>query len=258
MRFSALAFLAIAPLLLSSATSAHATTLQQSSATLNGIRLTLSVPRQTYAQGALVRLTVEVTNTGKTPVTEKLSCRQENPRVLILSQTNTTLYPPAVPPFVSTDCPTAGLPTVFRPGFHEVTHPYAILRGSRVAAAITLARLSSRNSKGETFTVQTPALHLTLTKRAYPVLGSCGANRFCALIRPAGPVQGPLLYSYTAKCKFGGVTRYVQHTYFSPARQASGVRPPANRLLPGCGHPLAWRFAAGWLGSPAVVGHFGS
>jgi hypothetical protein len=227
----------------------------QVSTTSQGVKLKLSVPRQSYPQNALIRTTVTVRNVTAHDVIVPGLCTIENPQVQVLTDAGDQVYPPVSPQiFPILLCPPT-LPGQPIPGVRI----YAILRADRVRAQVVLPHRNGDGTFSYTAVVVTPSITVpiagtttppTFTFKIQPA-GPQSPTQPYVLVHPMGPVHGPLLYQYSGKCANP-----------IPGPPPTGVALPTsltwmvakgNRIDAPCTFDLAeWHLAAAWVGQPVA------
>jgi hypothetical protein len=218
----------------------------------HGVELSLTFPRRTYPQDALVRVTVRLVNVSRRTVqiggTGAAICGQHGPGVRVTDANNLQLYPPAAE-WVLVSCGPPIHPRPLRPGHALQRKLLAILRGDRIEGVASLGNQSIQ--------ALTPPVLLRLTNEPAPHLSLTTSAPAEIAVTPATPDQrgafyftGSILCLHTTPDAGGGLgsgtgfPRFVRGT-----TGGDGV----FRLPAGCDPPTRWSFAGGWLNHPAVT-----
>jgi hypothetical protein len=206
--------------------------------TVNGLALSLSIPKSVYPWNALVRVRLTIRNLTSQPMILPQSCA-DNPRVEAMNDRGTVVYPPQ-----PRDRPCVNdAPLALDPGASLERSLYVVLRGRYVRAAVTMASGSTNQ------TAAGDSIPLTLVRQTAPVITMRKSPVIAAFIRPRSPVHGPLFHRDVYEC---GVDSDM--TYW--ARTTKWTRMLGTRIVPHwplhCGYPSEWHVTAGWLNEPVV------
>jgi len=205
--------------------------------TSQGVDLTLRIPRTAYPRDALVRVTVMVQNPSRQAVTIADSGGRLGLWVDVLNASGAVVYssegqggiPGQLIPPVET--------RVLQPGQSLQTHPYIVLRGSRIRAVVnTSARVDGR---------PTP---IQLTRGNAPHLLVYTQPDLHAVLHPANIHQhGTPLITMTTTCADSPMPVGTPGWVAAPALSRS-----VYRVSAACGRPLVWHLAAGWPNESVV------
>lgn len=216
------------------------------STTLDGMRLTLSVPRRSYPRNALIRVAVRMTN--RSHLTMPLPYLSDTGRpcapstVEVFNDHYIVRYPPVVqarpgePLPVSPPCGAPGIePTQLRPGQTVSGSDLVILRAEDIHATVYARRIR----------VTTPTVRLVLTpSQPLPVTVSQGAGGVYATVRPRGTIRSRLYVNSVWECHEQGMVRVNAEGWGSQS---------SRRVHSGCSSPAIWYAAVGYLNRPVGV-----
>jgi hypothetical protein len=218
----------------------------QAQTTADGIKVTLSIPRQTWLRNELVELSVRVQNVSAGPVDLSAFptfCGSDNPAIIVRNTSGKVLYPPAVlpPSDLAPPCPhPATFPLAPKQSVTRAVH--AVLRGANVSARVLVQSVSENGDMA----IETTPIHLRLHSVGTPkVTLRTTPGKVSAMISKPRGARGPLLYQYWEKCadpqNFGDIA-------------PDWVNATGNRVSAGdCTGGLQWHVTAGWVGFPAVT-----
>lgn len=210
--------------------------------TVNGLSLTVSVPKTVYPWNALVRVRLSVRNLTPQPLFFPQSCT-DNPRVEAIREVGTVVYPPEPK---DQPCVTDA-PLRLDPGARLERRLYVVLRSRRVRAAVTVT-VGDGNR-----TVVGDAVVLRLVRRSPPTMIMRTSPVIAAFVRPSIAARGPLFHKDVYQC---GVDSDM--TYW--ARTTKWTRIWGTRIVPHwpvhCGYPSEWDVTAGWLNEPVVKARY--
>lgn len=214
----------------------------------DGIRLTLRAPSGAVPIDALVRVTVQATNTSQHAIHLGVGldqgCSLSTADAEVVAAQDTVAYPPTFPNAPLPECAPPGpdLGPTLQPGQTLTVHPYIILRAPYLRARLTL------QSPQE---IVTPRLLLHRTREAAPRVSLNNGPIVSALVRPRVHVHGPMLAQMWWRCLRPGASA-------GPALVTQERPPgtwqslPSRRIVPvgaeGCTRITEWHVVAGWPG----------
>jgi hypothetical protein len=229
-----------------------------------GIKLTLSLPNQTYPRNSLVRATVRIQN-----LAHRVVYVLPGNGVTVMDASRTVAYPPVFlplagfSPFPGCACPP--LPPVVASSDPRLlrfrgTYSYTqtiILRAEEVQASVGITRptrVSGGWKIGASTTVSTPPVVLSLTSAPAPTAtvhfapaGPTTPAEWYVVVHPPAGVHGDLVYAAEAQCTEFGSTQFIGATDWS-------VTPILDQRIhlhcQGTLHQL--RVVAGWFGHPVM------
>jgi hypothetical protein len=181
-------FLLVSPFLLASRTDAAAVSAIRVDTITHGVKLSLSIPRQTYPKDALVTVTVRLQNVSR----HTLLVLGNNPStVSVFDSSHQAVYWPRTPFMDRSFAHLSGPrhpPIKLRPRKQLVTSYFVILRGPLLQAQATVG------PQGKEHDIQGPMLSLTLTDEAPPTVTVMETPTLHATITPASADSGPLYF----------------------------------------------------------------
>jgi hypothetical protein len=206
----------------------------------HGLRVTLTVAAGTFPRDALVVGRVRVDNTSNAPINLRgpvPTCGANNPWLEVVGGHGRRLYPPALKSYFQPPCKVTPAISI-EPGQSLVRRQYAILRASRIRAAVTLAP--------NNLVVTSALLRVHLSSEPKPKAAlKLGPNGPRVVISSASGQHGRLMYESSARCHAGGgLSLDVNTLKWKPGRKAV--------IHAGCLSPIAWHAVAGWLNGPVV------
>lgn len=242
-------------------------------ASLDGVKLVLTLPRRTYPRGALARVTLRVENLYPNSVSLHSRCGIGNPAVEVLDSSGATAYPPptAPPPidYQHVMCRSAPPPRFTRPQSFDVTE-YVLLRGGqiRAVAAIDVLQGSGTGRTIQMATLVTPSITVRLTRPHRPslVLRKSRSGLYAVLRIHGRRVTKDVYYSDWFRCPSGDGPALAGNSFLYSAENSDPLGAPfisgapygwsvysVDRLQAGCPHPLEWHLAAAVLNQPAAT-----
>jgi hypothetical protein len=244
LRYNATLSLAVALLL--SAWSPVSRTNASSVATLHvdtvthGVKLSLSVPRQTYPKDALVRVTVRLQNVSRHTV---LVSGNNPATVVVLDSSHQAVYRPDTP-FLGRALFGQSVPPrlaiKLRPNQRLVNSFFLILRGPLLQAEATLG------ARAQEYSIRGALVPLTLTDETPPTVVVAALPTIHATITPPRGVSGPPYFVEETQCTGNGISG----TWGGWGMSSS------DNLTPGfasdCISNRKWIAYAGWLGHPVA------
>lgn len=209
----------------------------------HGIRLTLSLPRNTYPRNALVRVTLVARNIARKPVSvirENITCGDYNPYVEAKDSTGNISQLPTLTRFLHPPCP-APVSGQLLPG-HAIKRQRYVILSDRMLVATFMVGSLQRSIKY----LSTPPLSVSQSTGQAPhvVLHVDGEQAF-ADVAPAGPTKGPLRFIQSVHCPTNGGFEVVTHYDWQPA--------DGTRITAGCSPLSEWHAIAGWLNQPVAT-----
>ncbi len=209
-----------------------------SALSVNGIKLTLSLPQQVYPLDALVRVTVRIQNAGQHTVLTWIGdgCTSTNPSIEVFGGRGRLMDQGPSIEYDNPGCRAVfGQP--FPPGRVVVRRVFAVLRGPYLRAALAVGK----NLHGQDVSAK---LAVRLAAGAAPTVTVDQTGEPAATVsRPPG-ATGPLYYSGSALC---GTAADPQPTQVNLLW--SSVSSP---LHSGCLQTREWHGLAGYLNYPVV------
>lgn len=212
----------------------------QVSTTAHGVRLSLSIPRQTYPKNALVTVTVRLHNASRHTV---LVSGNDPLTVTVFDSSHQAVYWPREPLGENTlfdlHGPGPRPPMKLRPHRVLVFSDFVILRGPLLQARAMIG------PRGKEHALAGPLLPLTLTDEATPAVTVAETPTLHATITPPTGVSGSPYFVEQTQCADNGMST-------GRGWQAA----PTNVLTPefatDCVSPRAWVALVGWLNHPVV------
>jgi len=247
-RLIALALL-IPSALLTPAAAAHAASGIRIDQVTHGVELTLTVPRREYPRDALIQVTLTMTNVS--PHTIYVHSGLQIPAADVLDSSGTEVYSPYQPLGDKTLLDPKGPGPQSFPllsGHTWKEKQYLVLRGRYIEFQAWLGNVR----RGKTLGVQTSAAIVRLTQQPAPQATIATSPSLHAIVTPAEPVSGPLLYFSQTSCSAGDVTQLTgggwTPTGGTTIDSGLDVGPPPDS---NCGS-ARWHVLAGWLNHPVI------
>lgn len=231
----------LAPFWCIRSTEAASVSAVQVATTTHGVKLLLSIPRQTYPRNALVRVTVRLQNVSRHTVLVS----GNNPALVVVLDASHQVVYRADTPFMGQelfDQSMARRPTIhLRPHHHLARSYFVILRGPLLQAQATLGAPAKEH------TIRGVFVPLTLTEEPAPtVVVTDTPTVHAAITPPAGTVGPPYVVEQTV-CT--GKDIYGDSRGWDVA--------PGDDLTPGfpsdCVSNRKWIAYAGWLSHPVAT-----
>jgi hypothetical protein len=238
-RTALLAFLLVVPFLVPDPAHATAGKGISVSTIVDGVRLTLSLPKHVYPRNALVRATVRIENVGQHAILTRVgdSCTNTNPFIDVFDRQGRLLDQGPTIAFLQAGGCRHVLGQPFRPGQVVARHVFAVLRGRYLRAVLSVGK----NLKTQDVTTRL-AVHL--------VAGAAPAVTIDQSVEPVAVVQrppgatGPLYYSGSALC---GTAADPQTTSMDLLWS-----PVSQRFHSGCLQTRQWHGLVGYLSYPVA------
>jgi hypothetical protein len=224
------------------ALSPSATSIRQATPGAYGIELTLTAPRHTYLQNALVRVTVRVRNVSQHIVRiYRDACPNGSLFAEVVTRKGQVRYPPILPG-MTVPCPLPLATYALRPGQVRTQPALVILRADRLRPVAVLPTETS--VRGPFVTV-----HRVAGGRA-PRVTLSASPRLEAIVRPvAGQQGGPLYYADVGDCPSSGWVNLRWKTVKPSTTGTYVVRPP-------CAPVVRWSLVVGLLNQPVATVHY--
>jgi hypothetical protein len=247
-RFLVLPLLAVVPLLPVKHAIARTSSGITVSTTDHGIRLTLSLPRRSFARNSLVQLAVRLQNTSNNRVYLSNDCTLQNPAVSVQSLTHKTVYPPALTfPSVPTNTACRSpLEIAVTPNGSISRNYFIILRGQCIHAVV-------RFSRGRSDMVSRP-LHVGLVSSA-PQRVNLHIHPLYATVVPPRSGKRLLLYTDWFQCASSSLRDFGGTPSWQFAHSVRLI--PSTSLAPSC-KVVQWHVVTGYLNHPVVAINFKS
>lgn len=225
------------------------------SATVQGMEVTLSVPRVTYPRDALVKVNVRLQNHLNTVVRTNNFfglCYEGDAfngafgasPVLSGSTSGTAVHFPARALQPQSGLPSCTLDAIPIPPGGSLQHSFlVILTGPGLWAQVQLAPETGTIP----VTITTSILHLHLIKGTSPrvIMRHPSSSVLSAQVVPAARRHGPLFYNEWVKCPWLPVVNLVNGFVWKYQH--------SSYLGPQCVPPTEWHVAAGYLNEPVVT-----
>jgi hypothetical protein len=218
--------------------------------TSHGLRLTLTVPRRRYPRNALIRVTLQVTNVSRHPIS--IESGQNFPRSYVLDSSGNDSYDPVTP------LGDESLLDVTGPGPRyevinrgkTITSPdYLVLRGSEISARVFLGKLGA--PAGPMITM--PPITVTLRDEPAPVVHVSTSPSLQAVVTPPHPMSGSMFYFEETACATTAGTYETGEGWV--ATKATVVTPifgDASSDPSSCAGTRTWHALVGWLNHPVT------
>ncbi len=204
------------------------------------VRLSLIVPKQTYPQNALVRVTVQVQNLSRhlmdLRATSGRFCPTTSPGIQVLNATGTVVYPPQVDSY--SICTPKPSDAILRPGHVIERRLLVILRARYLQAVVTIGA-----------GIESAIVPLTLVSGSPPPLAvSHGPSPHIDIARQAGD-HGPLHYFQVTECRTANSDTVKGSLHWLTSRS----RTNSSRLYPDCNPATSWHVTAGYVNQPVAT-----
>lgn len=212
----------------------------------HGVVVTLTIPRRSYPQDALVRVRLTVRNVSTRP--RSLRVGLQAPNVTVLDSRGNEAFTSQAPLGADTLIVPKGGPraTVLRPGHTFSTNEMIVLRGSRITYSAMLGRIG----KSVHVVAGTP-IRVSLTPEAPPpVVVYATPSLLHATITPSWSSSSRLYVLNQTACATSSVVTLTG----GPWIQVEGSTLTTDA---GCAGTVTWRALAGWIGHPAAVIRYG-
>jgi hypothetical protein len=207
----------------------------------HGVKLSLSVPRQTYPKNALVTATLSLQNVSRHTVLVSVN---NYPDVVVLDSAHGEVYSGRHPlldrALFDLHGPGPRSPMKLRPHRVLVAAYFVVLRGPLLQAQAVVG------SQGKEHVIHGPTLPLTLADEAPPTLTVMETPTIHAIIAPPPGVSAPPYFVEQTRCADNDIMT-------GRGWQAA----PRDDLTPefasDCVKPGAWVAVVGWLNHPVVT-----
>ncbi len=208
-----------------------------------GLKVSIMVPRRSYPQDALIRVTLGIQNVSHHDVWVEAGGPpfpgETFPQIEVLNDAGSVEYPPAVAGYL----PAPGPPPIAEripPGERARRHALVVLYASHLRAIVTVLRSQVDPYHAAGVTTPLVTVHLTASHPPGVILMHTG-SQLNATIEPGAGMHGPLRFVDAVLCQGSGSGG---HYFWTRSK---------NQFSPGCATVETRHFVAGWLNHSVAV-----
>jgi hypothetical protein len=220
--------------------------------TVQGLRLTHSIPRRAYPRRALVRARLRFRNVSFHTLYYDAT---NGDAVSVLADRGRLAHQTRQPLGMYSLLTYKGPPRILRlrAGRTVTDHVYLVLYGRFVVAETSVRQ----EEQGGGRAVRTPRASVHLTNEVIPEVTITTTPRLGVTVTPPWPAFGKLYYLFETSCTTSNGTGSTGKGWTSTA--ATAIKPVfagTSTLQPTCAGSIAWNGIVGWLNHPIATFHY--